>query len=51
MKNLLLMVVVALALLHTFYGTLKFGVFTPEHGWVEGIVLMMLAIVIAIATK
>ena len=50
-KKWLLLVIVAVALFHTFGGSLAdvFGggtsLFTPAHGWNEGVIYMLLAIV------
>lgn len=56
-KNILLGLVVGLALLETGIGGLGdmfrvrvFGI-SREHGWTDGMILMLLAIVIAIAMK
>lgn len=56
-KKWLLLAVIAVALFHTFGGSLAdvFGggtsLFTPAHGWNEGLIYMLLAIVVAIAVK
>jgi hypothetical protein len=52
-KKWLLSLIVILALLHMFFGSvsdiLRTGQLTSEHGWVEALILMLLAIVVAIA--
>jgi hypothetical protein len=56
-KKWLLLVIVGIALFHTFGGSLAdiFGrgtsLFSPAHGWNEGLIYMLLAIVVAIAVK
>jgi hypothetical protein len=56
-KAWLLAIIVTIALFHTFGGSLAdvFGggtsLFTPAHGWNEGLIYMLLAIVVAIAVK
>ena len=56
-KAWLLAIIVTSALFHTFGGSLAdiFGggtsLFTPAHGWNEGLIYMLLAIVVAIAVK
>jgi hypothetical protein len=55
-KKWLLVVVVLIALVHTVFGGFadmmggRIGFFTSEHGWNEGLIFMLLAVVIAIAT-
>jgi hypothetical protein len=56
-KKWLLLLIVGIALFHTFGGSLAdiFGrgtsLFSPAHGWNEGLIYMLLAIVVAIAVK
>jgi hypothetical protein len=54
-KKWLLIVIVIIALLHTFGGGFAdmFGLsfFSPAHGWNEGLIYMLLALVVAIAVK
>lgn len=54
-KKWLLLVIVALALLHMGFGSitdiLRTGQLTPQHGWTEALILMLLAIVVAIAVR
>jgi len=54
-KKWLLLVIVGIALLHTVAGGFAdmFGLsfFSPAHGWNEGIIFMLLAVVVAIAVK
>lgn len=54
-KKWLLIVIVTLAVLHMFFGSLTdilaTGRLTPQHGWSEALILMLLAIVVAIAVK
>ena len=54
-KKWLLIVIVALALLHMGFGSvtdiLRSGQLTPQHGWTEALILMLLAIVVAIAVR
>lgn len=54
-KKWLLIVIVALALLHMGFGSvsdiLRTGQLTPQHGWTEALILMLLAVVIAIAVR
>ena len=52
-KKWLLSFIVVLALLHMFFGSvsdiLRTGQLTSQHGWIEAVILMLLAIVVAIA--
>jgi hypothetical protein len=56
-KKWLLLAIVTVALFHTFGGSLAdilgggTSLFTPAHGWNEGLIYMLLAIVVAIAVK
>jgi hypothetical protein len=53
-KKWLLLVIVAIALLHSFGGSIADvfgGGFTSAHGWNEAVIYMLLAIVVAIAVK
>jgi hypothetical protein len=56
-KKWLLLVIVTIALFHAVGGSLAdiFGrgtsVFSAAHGWNEGVIYMLLAIVVAIAVK
>jgi len=56
-KKWLLLVIVAIALFHAVGGGFAdmFGggtsLFSPAHGWNEGVIYMLLAIVVAIAVK
>jgi hypothetical protein len=54
-KKWLLIIIVVIALLHTFGGGLAYmfggGFFTAQHGWNEGLIYMLLALVVAIALK
>jgi preprotein translocase subunit SecG len=56
-KKWLLIIIVTIALLHTTGGGFAdmFGggtsLFSPSHGWNEGLIYMLLAIVVAIAVK
>jgi hypothetical protein len=54
-KKWLLIVIVALALLHMGFGSVtdifRTGQLTPQHGWTEALILMLLAIVVAIAVR
>ena len=54
-KKWLLGMIVALALLHMSFGSvtdiLRTGQLTPQHGWTEALILMLLAIVVAIAVR
>jgi len=55
-KKWLLLVIVAVALFHTFAGgvaDLLGGAvtFSAAHGWNEGLIYMLLAVVVAIAVK
>jgi hypothetical protein len=54
-KKWMLLLIVTLALLHMGFGSvtdiLRTGQFTSQHGWTEGLILMLLAIVVAIAVK
>jgi hypothetical protein len=54
-KKWLLIVIVTIALLHTVSGGFAdmFGspFFSPAHGWNEGLIYMLLALVVAIAVK
>ena len=58
LKKWLLGIIVAIALLQTGLGGLAdilgvrpFGVISAEHGWHDGLIMMLLAIVVAIAVK
>jgi len=54
-KKWLLIIIVIIALLHTIGGGFAdmFGgtFFTAQHGWNEGFIYMLLALVVAIALK
>jgi hypothetical protein len=54
-KKWLLVIIVVIALLHTVGGGFAdmFGgrFFSAEHGWNEGLIYMLLALVVAIALK
>ena len=56
-KKWLLIVIVIIALLHTFGGSIAdivgggTSLFSPAHGWNEGLIYMLLALVVAIAVK
>jgi hypothetical protein len=55
-KKWLLLVIVAVALVHTFAGGFAdiLGgtvTFSAAHGWNEGLIYMLLAVVVAIAVK
>ena len=54
-KKWLLIIIVIIALFHTFGGGLADmfggGFFTAQHGWNEGLIYMLLALVVAIAVK
>jgi hypothetical protein len=54
-KKWLLSLIVLLALLHMAFGSvsdiLRSGKLTTQHGWMEALILMLLAIVVAIAVK
>ena len=56
-KTWLLLVIVAIALVHTVGGGFAdmFGggtsLFSPAHGWNEGLIDMLLAVVVAISMK
>jgi len=54
-KKWLLLVIVGIALLHTVGGGFSdmFGLsfFSAAHGWNEGLIYMLLALVVAIAVK
>ena len=56
-KKWLLLAIVTVALLNTFGAGVAdiFGagtsLFTPAHGWNEGLIYMLLALVVAIAVK
>ena len=54
-KKWLLIVIVSIALLHTIGGgfddMLGLSFFSPAHGWNEGLIYMLLALVVAIAVK
>jgi hypothetical protein len=54
-KKWLLIIIVVIALVHTFGGGFAdmFGgtFFSAEHGWNEGLIYMLLALVVAIALK
>jgi hypothetical protein len=54
-KKWLLIIIVVIALLHTIGGGFAdmFGArfFTAQHGWNEGFIYMLLALVVAIALK
>ena len=53
-KKWLLVVIVAVALFHAIGGgfvDILNGGFTSAHGWNEGLIYMLLAIVVAIAVK
>jgi hypothetical protein len=55
LKKWLLIIIVTIALLHTVGGGFAdmFGssFFTAAHGWNEGLIYMLLALVVAIAVK
>lgn len=55
LKKWLLIIIVAIAVLHTIGGGFAdmFGgtFFTAQHGWNEGLVYMILALVVSIAMK
>ena len=57
LKKWLLFLIVAVALFHTIGGSFAdvFGggtsLFTPAHGWNEGLIYMLLALVVAVAMK
>ena len=48
-KKWLLLAIVTVALFHTFGGGTS--LFSPAHGWNEGLIYMLLAVVVAIAVK
>jgi len=56
-KKWLLLFIVTIALFHTVGGSLAdivgggTSLFTPAHGWNEGLIYMILALVVAIAMK
>jgi hypothetical protein len=54
-KKWLLIIIIVIALLHTIGGGFAdmFGgmFFTASHGWNEGLIYMLLALVVAIAVK
>ena len=56
-KKWLLLAIVTVALFHTVGGSLAdilgggTSLFSPAHGWNEGLIYMLLAIVVAIALK
>lgn len=54
-KKWLLIIIVMIALLHTvgggFADMFGGGFFTAQHGWNEGLVYMLLALVVAVALK
>ena len=54
-KKWLLIIIIVIALLHTVGGGFAdmFGgtFFTAQHGWNEGLIFMILALVVAIAVK
>jgi len=54
-KKWILLVIVGIALLHTMGGgfsdMLGLSFFSPAHGWNEGLIFMLLAVVVAIAVK
>ena len=57
LKKLLLIIIVVIALIHTVGGGFAdmFGgrlyPFTSAHGWNEGLIFMILALVVAVAMK
>jgi hypothetical protein len=55
LKKWLLIIIVAIAVLHTvgggFADMFGGGFFTAQHGWNEGLVYMILALVVSIAMK
>lgn len=55
LKFWLLIVIVTLALLHSFFGSLSnmlsTGRITEQHGWNEAIIFMLLALVVAISVR
>jgi hypothetical protein len=54
-KNWLLIIIIVIALLHTIGGGFADmfggGFFTAQHGWNEGLIYMLLALVVAVAMK
>ena len=54
-KKWLLIIIVVIALLHTvgggFADMFGAGFFTAQHGWNEGFIYMLLALVVAVAMK
>jgi hypothetical protein len=54
-KKLLLTIIVVIALIHTIGGGFADmfggGLFTSLHGWNEGLIYMILALVVAVAIK
>ena len=55
LKELLLIIILVIALIHTIGGGFAdmFGgkLFTAAHGWNEGLIFMILALVVAVAIK
>jgi phosphotransferase system glucose/maltose/N-acetylglucosamine-specific IIC component len=55
LKKWLLIIIVLIALVQTGAGglvdMLQYGTITSQHGWTDGMILMLLAIVVAIAVK
>jgi hypothetical protein len=54
-KAWLLIIIVTIALLHTIGGgfadMMGLSFFSPQHGWNEGLIYMLLALVVAVAVK